>query len=137
MALSIPATDVAMQNEVDFDQAQIDAMSITNRYSHKEALLCMLDNIGCGYKEKFRLLHDGFDSMKAIVDHFQGDIDGFKKQLINGNKIWMNNGLTRMRAFFSPVLINKLVGVMYYFNTAVKIFHCIPDINLITSDEAT
>ena len=41
-----------------------------------------------------------------------------------------------MRAFFSPVLINKLVGVVYYFQTSVYILHTIPNINAITLETA-
>ena len=137
MALPIPNSDAAMQNVVAFNPANAAALSITGCYDDDNAFLFMLDRIGCGYKERFRLLHDGFDSMESLVEHFQGDIENFRKQLINGNKIWMNNNSQRMRAFFSPVLINKLVGIMYYMNTAVKTFHCIPDINLIDSVAAT
>ena len=48
----------------------------------------------------------------------------------------MNSDSQRMRAFFSPALINKLVGIMHCMSTAVKTFHCIPDINLIDSAAA-
>ena len=136
MALPIPATDGAMQVVVGFNQGLADALNIADCCSDRNAFMCMLNRIGCDYKERFRLLHDGFDSMQSLVDHFQGDIENFKKHLVNGNKIWMNNSQTRMRAFFSPVLINKLIGVMHYFNTAIKVIHCIPDINLVDSDGA-
>ena len=136
MAVPIPASEAAMQAVVDYDQGLADALTITDRYSDENAFMCMLNRIGCGYKERFRMLHDGFDSMQSLVEHFQGGIENFKKHLSNSNKIWMNNNQTRMRGFFTPVLINKLVGVMYYFNTAVKVFHCVPDINQVDSDEA-
>ena len=136
MAVPIPASEAAMQAVVDYDQGLADALTITDRYSDDNAFMCMLNRIGCGYKERFRMLHDGFDSMQSLVEHFQGGIENFKKHLSNSNKIWMNNNQSRMRGFFTPVLINKLVGVMYYFNTAVKVFHCVPDINQVDSDEA-
>ena len=59
-----------------------------------------------------------------------------KKHLTNSNKTWMNNTVLRMRLFFSPVLINKLVGVVYYFQTSVNILHTIPNIKSITLETA-
>ena len=42
-----------------------------------------------------------------------------------------------MRAFFTPVLIKKLLGVVYYFKCSVTCFHLIPDTNRVTDDRAT
>lgn len=137
MSVSIPANDTAMQDQVSFSQPDADALTITQRLSNTNAFLCMLHRIGCGFKERFRLLHDGFDSMQALVDHFGDDIDSFKKHLTTSNKTWLNHSLPRMRAFFTPVLISRLVGTLYYFHTAVHLFHNIPDINLVDATAAS
>ena len=136
MALPIPNDIAAMQLAVAFNQAEVDSLTITQSYTNKNAFLCMLDCIGCEYKERFRLLHDGFNTIKTLVDHFQGNMEEVKKHLTNSNKTWMNNTVIRMRAFYSPVLINKLVGVVYYFQTSVNILHTIPNINAITPKTA-
>ena len=101
------------------------------------AFLCFLETTGCGPKEKFRLLHDGFDSMESLVDHYGDDVDSFRKHLITSNKNWVSHSMERMRAFFNPVTINKLVGTLYYYHTTVKFFHSIPDLSLVTSARAS
>jgi hypothetical protein len=135
MAIPIPADVAAMQVIVAVNQPAADLLAITQRYSDQNVFLCMLSRIGCDVKERFRFLHDGFNTMESLVEHFNDDIDAFKKHLTNSNKTWLNHTLTRMRSFYTPVLINKLLGVLYYYHTAVHLFHNIPDLNLI--DDAT
>ena len=136
MALPIPADIAAMEVVVATNQPAADALTITDRYSDQNAFLCMLSRTGCGTKERFRLLHDGFNTIESLVGHFNDDIDGFKKHLTNSNKTWLNHSLVRMRAFFTPVMINKLLGILYYYHTAVHLFHSIPDVNLVDSADA-
>lgn len=137
MALQIPVSDAAMQALVAPNQPEADALPISDRYLDRNAFLCMLERVGCGVKERFRLLHDGFDSMEALVSHFGDDLDSFKKHLGTTNKTWMNHNLPRMKAFFTPILISRLVGAVYYFHVAVDLFHSIPDINLVDSITAS
>ena len=120
-----------MQGVVAADQVAANALSITERYTDQNAFLCMLQQIGCDVKERFRILHDAFNTIESLVDHFNADIGGFKKHLTNSNKTWLNHSNTRMRAFFTPVMINKLLGVLYYYHTAIHLFHSIPDLNLV------
>ena len=46
----------------------------------------MLDNIGLDTKEKFRLLHDGYNTMETIVNNYVNKPGDFKKYLIRNNK---------------------------------------------------
>ena len=137
MAIVIPANITALTALVETDPTLVEPLSITERYSNRMTLLCLLERLGCGPKEKFRLIHDGFTSMESIVDHYGEDIDGFHKHLTTSNKNWVSHAQERMRAFFNPVTINKLVGVLYYLHTTVKLFHVIPDLSLITSARAS
>ena len=137
MAIVIPANINAMTALVATDPTLVTPLSITERYSDQMTLLCLLERLGCGTKEKFRLLHDGFTSMESIVDHYGEDIDGFRKHLTSSNKNWVSHAQERMRAFFNPVTINKLVGALYYFHTTVKLFHTIPDLSLVTTARAS
>ena len=86
MALQIPVNEADMQSIVNPIQLNANALTISQRYSDRNAFLCMLHRIGCDFKERFRLLHDGFDNMESLVDHFNDDIDAFKKHLTNSNK---------------------------------------------------
>ena len=137
MALQIPVNEADMQSIVNPIQLNANALTISQRYSDRNAFLCMLHRIGCDFKERFRLLHDGFDNMESLVDHFNDDIDAFKKHLTNSNKTWMDNTQVRMRAFFTPVVISRLIGVLYYYHTAVHLLHSIPDLNIINSATAS
>lgn len=137
MALLIPTNEAAMLDLVDPNQEEANLLSITQRYSDPNAFQCMLARIGCDVKERFRIIHDGFDTIESLVDHFNDDIEGFKKHLATSNKTWMNHNTPRMRAFFTPVIVSRLIGVLYYFHTAVHLFHCIPDLNLVDATTAS
>ena len=126
-----------MQTIVNPVQLDANALTITQRYSDRNAFLCMLHRIRCDFKERFCLLHDGFDNMESLVAHFNDNIDAFNKHLTNSNKIWMNNSLVRTRAFFTPVVISRLIGVLYYYHTAVHLLHTIPDLNIISATTAS
>jgi hypothetical protein len=137
MALEIPANDAAMARIVELNQEDVQVMSIQERYTSRDALLCLLARIGCDIRERFHALHDGFNSINDIVDLYGNNTDAFKKHLLNSNKTWMNSSLTKMRAFFTPIVINRFVGVIYYFRCAVKLFHTIPDREQIAAELST
>jgi hypothetical protein len=137
MAVAIPANIGAMTALVEPNPEILAPLSISERYEHPMAMLCLLDRLGCGPKERFRLLHDGFDTISSLVNHYGGDVEEFKKHLTTNNKNWIAHAQTMMRAFFTPIVINKLVGTLYYLHTSVQLFHAIPDVQLITSERAT
>ena len=111
MVVVIPANAAAMAIRVDVIPANVAPLTITQRYDDEMAFLCLLDRLGLGVKERFRLLHDGFDSIHALVDHYGDNVDEFKKQLTNSNKSWSSHGQVMMRAYFNPICLKRLVGV--------------------------
>ena len=131
MAIPFPANIGALTTLVETDDTLVTPLSITARYSDPMSMLCLLERLGCGPKERFRLLHDGFNTIESLVNHYGDDIDSFKKHLIDSNKNWVSHAQTMLRAFFNPVVINKLVGTLYYFHVTVQLFHSIPDIHRI------
>jgi hypothetical protein len=137
MAVAIPANIAALNVLVATNNALVNPLTIGQRYRDQMAFLCLLERIGCGEKERFRLLHDGFDTMQSLVDHYGDKIDNFRKQLTTNNKNWVSHRTTQLRSFFSPVVINRLVGTLYYFNTTVQLFHVIPDTQLVTGARAS
>lgn len=132
MPIAIPADLAALTTVVTATEAAVEALSITQRYSSQTAFMYLLEQIGCDPKESFRLLHDGFDSIESLVSLYETDIEDFRKQLHSDNKTWMSSSQTHLQSFFSPVIINKLLGIVYYFKTAVTLFHTIPDSKKIT-----
>lgn len=137
MAAAIPANIAALNALVATNNALVIPLTISERYSDQMAFLCLLERLGCSAKERFRLLHDGFDTMETLVDHYGNDIDNFRKHLNTNNKNWVSHSLVLMRSFFSPVVINRLVGALYYFHTTVQLFHIIPDTELVTGARAS
>ena len=137
MAVEIPANVVAMQALVAHNLFAANALTITQRYNNRNVFLCLLDTIGCGYQEKFRLLHNEFSSMQDLVQHYGDNIESFSEQLKSNSKNWASHPSVMMRAFFSLVVIGRLVRVLHYINSGVNMFHKIPNILAITSARAT
>lgn len=137
MAIAIPANQLAMDLLVTVDDATVLPLSITDRYQSQNALLNMLARIGLGVKERFRLLHDGFTSIKSIVDLYHHDLESFKKMLHTDNKTWMSSTAQRTQSFFTPIMVHRLLGVMFYYKVSVKLFHLIPDCLLVDGARAT
>ena len=86
MALPIPNSEAAMVIVVEHDAATAVHLTTTERYRNQNSLLYMLDNIGLDTKEKFRLLHDGYNTMEMIVNNYVNKPGDFKKYLIRNNK---------------------------------------------------
>jgi hypothetical protein len=136
MALPIPANEPAMAIIVDADRPAALLLSIRERYQDRNSFMCLLDTIGLAVKERFRMLHDGYDDIETLVNHYANDISGFKKHLVRNNKTWMNHAMVRMASFFTPIMMDRLVGVLYYYQHSVKLLHTIPDPLLVTEDMA-
>ena len=128
MAIPLPANIAALTALMTTDETLVTPLSITQRYSDPMSMLCLLERLGCGPKERFRLVHDGFNTIEELVNHYGDDVDSFRKHLINSNKNWVSHTQTMLCAFFNPVMVNKLVGTLYYFHITVQLFHSIPDI---------
>ena len=136
MALPIPNSESLMFDVVEHDNLASLLLTTTERYEDQNSLLCMLDNIGLDTKEKFRLLHDGYNTMEKIVNNYVNKPSDFKKYLIRNNKTWMSSTLPRMRSFFTPIIMDRLVGVLHYVHTSVKLLHIIPCLLQISIDKS-
>ena len=136
MALPIPNSESAMVILVQHNAVTAGHLTTTERYKNQNSLLCMLDNIGLDTKEKFRLLHDGYNTMEKIVNNYVNKPGDFKKYLIRNNKTWISSTLPRMRSFFTPIIIDRLVGILHYVHTSMKLLYIIPCLLQITTDNS-
>ena len=132
MALPIPMNEGSMRLIVETDQPAASLLSIRERYQNRNSFMCLLETIGLDVKERFRMLHDGYDDIETLVNHYANDISGFKKHLIRNNKTWMNHSTARMASFFTPIVMDRLVGILYYYQHSVKLLHTIPDPLMVT-----
>ena len=96
----------------------------------------MLNSIGVEIRERNKLVDDGFDSMKAIIELHANDTAGFRTYLLNLNKTFASSSTAALRVYFTPINVSRLVGVVHYFNHAVNSFHTVPDILNIDGDNA-
>jgi hypothetical protein len=84
----------------------------------------MLRNIGVSNAISQIILGDGITSMSILVNIYQEDIDGFEVYFKNINKSYVNaNRPIRV----SPLIIDRLMGVLFTFSVATEIVYNIPD----------
>ena len=83
-----------------------------------------------------QFITDGFTNISLLVKHFSYDVASFKTHLQSLNKTFANAATAARRMYFNPIQINRLLGILYYFNQSVNTFHTIPDIDRVTSDIA-
>ena len=111
--------------------------SITDRYSDPGEFDLLLDRIGLSAAQRRRFTNDGFTTMKTLVDHYQvlGPAD-FEKYLNHLNKTF-SSAAPAQRVYYNPVIMSRLVGSLNYFLISVYSLHIVPDIQLVTAEEAS
>ena len=119
MAVALPTNVAAMNALVATNILHPPGLSITQRYSDPMSMLCLLEQLGCNSKERFRLLHDRFASMSDLVNHYGEDIDGFYKHLLTSNKNWLSHMQVMMQAFFDPVTNLSEYLLLPHYLTAI------------------
>ena len=120
----------------DLNPNAIVNLTTTQLYDSEDGLRLMMDAIGVEICERNRIVNDGFSSMKEIIDLHTNDVDGFKQYLVNLNKTFAS-AAGALRTYFTPVNVQRLTGVVYYYNHSINNLHRIPDILMITEDDAT
>lgn len=89
----------------------------------------MLRNIGVPNTISQILLGDGITMMSILVNLYQEDINRFEVYLKNINKSYANaNPPIRV----SPLVIDRLMGVLFAFSVATEIVHNIPNLINVT-----
>ena len=112
--------------------------TITDRYNSVAHFTTLLTTLGLNQQERDRITDDGFNTMKALVDHYK--TRGPKevhKYLKDHNKTFGNASAANRRVYYSPVKMNRIVGTAFYFILSVHALHTIPDIALIDAEMAS
>ena len=73
--------------------------------------------------------------MSLLVEHFAYDVKGFKDHLTSLNKS-LASATGARRVYFNPIMMNRLLGILHYFDQAVHTYHTIPDIDELDADLA-
>ena len=75
MAIPLPRNIAALAILMMTNDALITPLSITQRYSDPMSMICLLECLRCRPKERFRLVHDGFNTIEELVNHYGDDVD--------------------------------------------------------------
>ncbi len=118
----------AQQPLVEYNEAVLAPLSITDRYEHEMGLLYIFDQIDLGNSERARIINDGIISIEYLVNQFGYDNDNFKNYLQNLNKTFATASDVNQRVYFSPPIITQLCGALFYFNHCYNTLHAIPDV---------
>jgi len=113
--------------EVQFDEAVLLPLSITDRYSANMGLIYIFEELQLGENERLRIINDGLTSVERIVHQYNYDIKAFAIYLQNLNKTFANASEDN-RVYYSPPVISQLCGLLFYFNHCVNTLHVIPDV---------
>ena len=108
-------------------------LTITGKYRDTASFSNMLTRIGVTRGAINHLLSDDLDTMEVLVTQYKDDIKGFHSYLKATNKNLTN---TNPQVRFSPVVVDRILAVVYHYVQSVTCFHTVPDIDLINRDEA-
>ena len=91
----------------------------------------------CGIRQAAanKIITNGFANMNDLVKQYETDIDDFTSYLKSINKAF-GNASRNVRIYFSPPLMSRFIGALFYCSVCYYNLHVIPDISLITGDFA-
>ena len=112
--------------------------SIWAHYHSPDSFVEFLTTIALNGRQQAKLVAASFNSMTVLVNYYQASgIKAFKKYLQDVNKIFATASITALCVYYNPIIVNRLVGCVNYFNHTVHTFHTVTDIQLITIPIAT
>ena len=115
------------------EQPQAAELTITQKYRDQEALVELLTRIGVAGSARRKLVSDDFTNMEQLVLNYSTDIDSFSSYMRSVNKTFGGaRGNSAIR--FSPIVMKRLVAVLFHFIQAVGCMHCVPDLDNINVD---
>ena len=109
--------------------------TITQRYMDEGAFMELLERIGVTAMARNKVADDDFTSMRSLVDTYHNDMDGFLSYMKGINKTYGGRSTRPIR--FSPIVMKRMVAVLFHFAQAVGCFHRIPDMANIDRDLCT
>ena len=112
--------------------------TILERYEDPVAFSAFATAIGLNATQYNKLVQDGFNSMKDLVDHhLVFGPKALEKYLQDVNKTFATASTVALRVYFNPILVNRLAEFLNYYMHTVHSLHTISDILDINVDIAT
>ena len=106
--------------------------NVINRFDGEQGLVDVLHELGVGKNERDRIVDDGFDSMRSIVNQYENDPEGMRGYLKQLNKAFGSSPDDDLRIYFSPPVMSRMIGLLHYSNVCFYSYHVIPDMNEVT-----
>ena len=103
------------------------ALTITQRYRDQGMFINMLTRIGVNANARRKLIDDDFTNMELLVINYSSDIDSFESYLKGINKTF-GNAARNTAIRFSPIIIRRLVAILFHYVQAVGCMHCVPNL---------
>ena len=111
-----------------YDPAILPPLTQNERYTNAQSIAYIFHQIGLRNPERVRLINDGLTSVQALVNMYQHNVKGFRTYLEGLNKTFATASTVANRVYYTPVIISKLMGVLFYFGHCVETLHVMPDV---------
>ena len=107
---------------------------ITRAFEREQELVDLISDLGATQNEIDRIVADGFKSMKDLVIHHENEIETFRSYLKALNKTFNQHPNPDYVVYFSPIVMSRLIGALFYCKICFYDFHVTPDIRIIDKD---
>ena len=98
---------------------------IITTFSNEQGFVDMMNEFGINQVAMDRIVEDGFGSTKALVEQYETDTDAFMSYLKSLNKAFGSNPNQNERIYFSPPLMSRFLGALYYCSVCYHNLHLI------------
>ena len=109
---------------------------ITATFITEQGFVDLMFDMGVGDNERDRIVEDGFGSIRELLEQYEHDTESFRSYIKNLNRTFGSSRDTKTRVYFSPPVINRMIGVLYFGITCYYSCHMLPDFELATPDLA-
>ena len=122
------STDLAAKKMQNGLPARGAGLTITQKYRDEESFIKMLTRIGVAGTGRRELLRNDFTGMKQLVLNYSTDVDSFSSYLKSVNKTF-GGARANSAIRFSPIVMKRLIAILFHFVQAVECMYCVPDLD--------
>ena len=101
------------------------------RYSSPATFTAMLTMIEVSGEARAVIADDDITSLQTLVSVYRDDAEALQSYLKNINKVYANR-VPPIR--LSPLVISRIMGVLYYYTVSTSLLHYLPDPMQVTVD---
>ena len=109
---------------------------IRDFFSTEQGFVDLMFALGVGNNERDRIVDDGFGSIRDLIEQYEHDIESFRTYLKNLNRTFGAANDQRNRVYFSPPVMSRMMGALYYGTITYHCCHILPDFELLTPEFA-